>query len=231
MLRNAEHTPEYAVALCKWYQKTVLKDVMVTGSLCLHSLLFEITLFAEDATAHFKDSLKAFAANFGVFTESFDAGILDLVFDLLPSTAKSSNFRFLSKIGGSGRAKGGLTVGDSLADAEDIRPCEIRRAHSNFLGNWVDIGDFIDVGCGSSTKQRENPLWDRLVARDKTFGSQLEMSQLGITVFTHAMSKQLTIPVLGSTDREIVSTPTTWVDLSFHGQYLRQFAVDTSSHE
>jgi hypothetical protein len=73
-----------------------------------------------------------------------------------------------------------LTVGDSLADAEDIRPCEIRRAHSNFLGNWVDIGNFIDVGCGSSTKQRENPLWYRLVARDKTFGSQLEMSQLGI---------------------------------------------------
>lgn len=201
---------------------------MVTGGLCLHSLLFEVTLFAEDATAHLEDSLEAFSANFGVFTESLDAGILDLVFDVLPSTAKSSNFRFLGKIGSSVRAKGGLTVGDSLADAEDIRPCEIRRAHSNFLGNWVDIGDFIDVGCGSSTKQRENPLWYRLVARDKTLGSQLEMSQLG---FTHAASNQLTMPVLGSTDRESVSTPTTWVDLSFQGQYLRQFAVDTSSHE
>jgi hypothetical protein len=41
----------------------------------------------------------------------------------------------------------------------------------------------------------------------------------------------LTMPVWGSTDRESVSTATTWVDLSFQGQYLRQLAVETSSHE
>jgi hypothetical protein len=39
------------------------------------------------------------------------------------------------------------------------------------------------------------------------------------------------MPVSGSTCREIVSTDMTCVDLSFHGQYFRQLAVDTSSHE
>jgi hypothetical protein len=39
------------------------------------------------------------------------------------------------------------------------------------------------------------------------------------------------MPDLESTPRESVSTATTCVDLSFHGQYLRQLAVDTSSHE
>lgn len=39
------------------------------------------------------------------------------------------------------------------------------------------------------------------------------------------------MPVLGSTVREMVSTAMTCVLLSFHGQYLRQLAVDTSSHE
>jgi hypothetical protein len=39
------------------------------------------------------------------------------------------------------------------------------------------------------------------------------------------------MPVLGSIVRERVSTPTTWVALSFHGQYFLQLAVDTSSQE
>ena len=40
-----------------------------------------------------------------------------------------------------------------------------------------------------------------------------------------------TMPVEGSTERESVSTAITCVDLSFQGQYLRQLAVETSSHE
>lgn len=40
-----------------------------------------------------------------------------------------------------------------------------------------------------------------------------------------------TMPVDGSTERDRVSTAMTWVDLSFQGQYLRQFAVETSSQE
>ena len=39
------------------------------------------------------------------------------------------------------------------------------------------------------------------------------------------------MPVFVSTALDNVSTAITCVDLSFHGQYLRQFAVDTSSHE
>ena len=41
----------------------------------------------------------------------------------------------------------------------------------------------------------------------------------------------LTMPLRGSTDLERVSTAMKWVDLSFHGQYFLQFAVETSSHE
>lgn len=40
-----------------------------------------------------------------------------------------------------------------------------------------------------------------------------------------------TIPVDGSTVRERVSTATTWLEDLFHGQYFRQLAVETSSHE
>ena len=43
--------------------------------------------------------------------------------------------------------------------------------------------------------------------------------------------EERTMPVDGSTERARVSTAMTCVDLSFQGQYLRQFAVETSSHE
>lgn len=39
------------------------------------------------------------------------------------------------------------------------------------------------------------------------------------------------MPVLGSISRDKVSTPTTCVALSFHGQYFLQLAVETSSQE
>jgi hypothetical protein len=39
------------------------------------------------------------------------------------------------------------------------------------------------------------------------------------------------MPVFGSIVRDRVSTPTTWVALSFHGQYFLQLAVETSSQE
>ena len=39
------------------------------------------------------------------------------------------------------------------------------------------------------------------------------------------------MPVEGSTSRERVSTAMTCVLLLFQGQYLRQLAVETSSHE
>lgn len=38
------------------------------------------------------------------------------------------------------------------------------------------------------------------------------------------------MPVSLSTDLESVSTAMTCVDLQFQGQYLRQLAVETSSH-
>lgn len=39
------------------------------------------------------------------------------------------------------------------------------------------------------------------------------------------------MPVFASTFRESVSTAITCGVFSFHGQYFRQLAVDTSSHE
>lgn len=39
------------------------------------------------------------------------------------------------------------------------------------------------------------------------------------------------MPVWESTTLDKVSTAMTWGDLSFQGQYLRQFAVETSSQE
>jgi hypothetical protein len=67
-----------------------------------------------------------------------------------------------------------LSVDNSLADAEDVRPCQIGGAHGHLLCDWIDVRDFVDVGGICSTENRENPLWYRLIARDKTFSSQLE---------------------------------------------------------
>lgn len=69
----------------------------------LQLLLLEIALFAEDSAAHLKDSLESLTADNGVFAETFDASLLDLVLDLLPSTTESGDLRLLSELGGGGR--------------------------------------------------------------------------------------------------------------------------------
>lgn len=112
----------------------------------LDALLFEFTLFAEDAAAHLEDGFESFAANLGILTESIHACLLNLVLDLLPSTAKSSDFSFLAELGGGVRVERGLLIGNGLAHAEDVRPCEIGGTHCHLLCDRVDIGDFIDVG-------------------------------------------------------------------------------------
>jgi len=141
---------------------------------CLHALLFEVALFAEDATAHLEDGFESFAANLGIFTESFHACFFDLVLNLLPPTTKSSNLCFLVEFSCGGRVEGALPVDNGFADAEDIWPCQVGGAHGDFLRNRIDIGDFVNVGGIRSSKNRENPLWYRLVASDKTLSAQLK---------------------------------------------------------
>lgn len=89
-------------------------------SSCLHALLLEIALFAEDAAAHLQDGLEAFAADLGIFAESLHTGVFDLVLDLLPPTTKGGDFRFLVERGRGGRVERALLVGDGFANAEDV---------------------------------------------------------------------------------------------------------------
>lgn len=140
----------------------------------MEALLFKLALFAEDTTAHFEDGFESFAANLGIFTETIHACFFNFVLDFLPSTTESGDFCFLAKFGRGGRAKGGLPVDNSLADAEDVRPCQVGGAHGHLLCDRIDVRDFVDVRGIRPTEKRENPLWYRLVARDKTLGSQLE---------------------------------------------------------
>lgn len=90
--------------------------------------------------------------------------------------------------------------------------------------------------CGGTTEKGENPGWCSLCASDKAFGSELKRvsrrrSQEADTSEEGKEGGQRTIPVDGSTTRERVSTATTWLEDLFHGQYFRQLAVETSSHE
>lgn len=96
------------------------KEVGSKSNSCLHPLLLEITLFAENATAHLKDGFKSLTANLGIFPESFYTCFLDFVLDFLPPTTESRDFRFLVKFGCGGRVEGGLPVSDGLANAENI---------------------------------------------------------------------------------------------------------------
>ena len=90
------------------------------------------------------------------------------------------------------------------------------------------------MGDWGAREKGEHPCGGRLVACDEAFGAKLvDVSFSFLISCFHVGSGRWrrTIPVEGSTDRDSVSTAITWVDLSFHGQYLRQFAVETSSHE
>lgn len=144
----------------------------------VEALLFKFALFAEDAAAHLQYGFESFAANLGIFTEPIHACLFDLVLNLLPSTAESSDFCFLAKFSCGGWAEGGLAVDNSLTDAEDVRPCQIGGAHGHLLCDRIDIRDFVDVRCIRSTENREYPFWYRLIARDKALGSQLKGRRL-----------------------------------------------------
>lgn len=86
----------------------------------LDALVLEIALFAEDATAHLQNGLKAFTATLGIFAESLHACLLDLVLDLLPAATESGDLGFLGELRrGVGCVRGWL-IHDRLADVEDI---------------------------------------------------------------------------------------------------------------
>lgn len=143
----------------------------------LESLVLEFVLLSENTATHFKDGLKAFTASLGVLSEAIDTRLLHLILDLLPTSAEGGDFRFLGEFGRGGRVEGRGLVNHSLADVEDVGPGEVGRAHGDLLGRRVDVGNLIDVGSGAAAKECKNPLGGRLVASDKTFGSQLSTSQ------------------------------------------------------
>lgn len=111
---DADKTKRWDAVKWSW------EDLARIKLLCLEALLFEFTLFAEDATAHLKDGLESFTANLRIFTETIHARLLDLVLDLLPSTAKSGDLGFLAEVRSSGWVEGGLPIGNGLAHAENV---------------------------------------------------------------------------------------------------------------
>ena len=83
-----------------------------------------------------------------------------------------------------------------------------------------------------ATHHSKEPFRCGLFACYEAFGAEL-VESVSIHPLTCRCRRvlELTIPVSASTCRDRVSTAMTCVDLSFHGQYFLQFAVDTSSQE
>lgn len=128
-------------------------------------------MFPEYSATHLENSFEPFAATLSILSESLHARFLDLIFDLLPTTAESGDFRFLVELGGRTWIKTGPLIDDSLADVEDVGPGKVGGAHRYFLRSWIDVGDLIDVGRGAASEERKNPLGHRLVAGNEAFGS------------------------------------------------------------
>lgn len=137
----------------------------------LQALLLKISFFSEYATAHLEDSFEAFTTTLSVLSESLNACFFDFVFDLLPTTTEGGDLRLLVELGRRSWVKEGRLIDNGLTDVEDIRPGEVGGAHCYFLRSRVDVGDFIDVRCGTTSEERKNPLWYRLVAGNETLGS------------------------------------------------------------
>lgn len=87
------------------------------------------------------------------------------------------------------------------------------------------------MGSRRAAKKGNNPSRRSLCAGYEALSSELE--HVVSTLLNHGTSQEygLTVPVARSTERERVSTEMTWPDDLFHGQYFRQLAVETSSHE
>lgn len=143
----------------------------------LQTLVLELALFTEDATAHFEDGFETFTATLGILAEALHACLLDLVLDLLPATAERGDLGFLQEL----RRRVGCVrrwlVYDGLADVEDVGPGQVGRAHGDLLGLGVDVGDLVDVRDGVAAKERRDPRRDGLVASDQAFSSQLKQGR------------------------------------------------------
>lgn len=87
------------------------------------------------------------------------------------------------------------------------------------------------MGSGRAAKKGNNPSRRTLCAGYEALSS--ELYNVVSTLLNHGTGQEygLTVPVDGSIERERVSTEMTWLDDLFHGQYFRQLAVETSSHE
>lgn len=134
---------------------------------------FALALLAKHPSAHFKDGLESLLAPLGVLAEALHARLLDLVLNLLPSTAERGDLGLLVETRRRGWRGRRRTVDNGFLHAQNIRPREVGRAHRDGLGVGVDVGDLIDVGSGVAAEERENPLRYGLVACDETFSSQL----------------------------------------------------------
>ena len=112
--------------------------------LCQHLFLglLLLLLFAENPPAHCEHSFEPFPPFLGILTEAANARLLNGVLDLLPATTQGSDFGILYKLGACGRD--GL-VDDGLADANNIRKCEVGRDHRDFFRFRVHIGCLKDV--------------------------------------------------------------------------------------
>lgn len=129
-------------------------------------LILELSLFSENSSAHFQHSFKTLSTPLCILTESFDTGLLYLVFNLLPATTERSDLGFLLEIRSGVGQQLRWSINNRLANIQHVRPRQIRRTHRDFLRDWIDVRNFVDVRKRFAPKERDDPTRSSLIAGD-----------------------------------------------------------------
>jgi len=132
----------------------------------LKSLILKFSLFSENSPAHLKHSLKTLSTSLRILTESFDTGLLYLVFKFLPATTERGDLSLLLEIRSGVGQQLGWSINNRLANIQHIRPRQISRTHRDFLRDWIDIRNFVNVRKRFASEERDDPTRSRLIAGD-----------------------------------------------------------------
>lgn len=105
-----------------------------------------------------------------ILPEPLHRKLLDCVLNLRPPTTERNNPRLLLK-----RCPARyLTrrIHHRLLDRQQITPRHILRAHGDFLGRGINVGDFVHEACVLATEESADPLRRGLLAGDEALGAE-----------------------------------------------------------
>jgi len=153
-------------------KKTVVIKSSVRRFVCIVSRSHLLSLFGKHSPTHLQDGLESFPSSYSVFPKAVHARLLDLCADFLQAATEGKDLGVLVEICPPLRVDRRWLVNDGFSAQDQIRPGHVCRAHGDFLGIWVDIGDLVDMRFILATQQRLDPSWCSLLAGDEALCTQ-----------------------------------------------------------